>query len=248
MEIKFVTPYGIHTYEVDFEGRVHPVALLNFLQDAAVRHALTHGFSVPDLVRKGLTWVLSRYHARIFRYPKLGEKVEVQTWPSGRQGVFALRDFMMTGADGGTVLTATSSWMILDLKSKKPVRMDGLIPAEAVLEERALPDDFRSLPEVAETPDPVRFPVRRQDLDFNRHVNNVVYIQWGLEAVPKDVLMSCRPSRIEISYKAEAFIGDTILSGVREEPAGGGKERVFLHRIARESDGAEIARLRTTWE
>jgi medium-chain acyl-[acyl-carrier-protein] hydrolase len=246
MEIKFVRTYGIHTYEVDFEGRVHPVALLNYLQDAAGRHALAHGFSIPDLVRKGLTWVLSRYHARIFRYPMLGENVEVQTWPSGRQGVFALRDFIMTGADGGTILTATSSFMILDLNSKKPVRMDGLIPAEAVLEERALPDDFRSLPEVAETPDPVRFPVRRQDLDFNRHVNNVVYIQWGLEAVPRDILMSCRPSRIEISYKAEAFLGDAILSGAREDS--GGEGRTFLHRIARESDGAEIARMRTIWE
>lgn len=245
MDVKWVATFGIHTYEVDFEGRAHPASLLNFLQDAAGRHALAHGFSVPDLVRKGLTWVLSRYHARIFRYPMLGETVEVQTWPSGRQGVFALRDFMMTDADGGAVLTATSSWMILDLKSKKPVRMAGLIPAEAVLEERALPDDFRSLPEIAETPDPVRFPVRRQDLDFNRHVNNVVYVQWGLEAVPREVLMSCRPSGIEISYKAEAFLGDAILTGAREEPADG--ERVFLHRIARESDGAEIARLRTVW-
>ena len=246
MEMKLIKTYGLHTYDVDFEGRAHPAALLNFLQDAAVRQAAAHGFSVPDLVKKGLTWVLSRYHVRIFRYPKLGETIEVQTWPSGRQGIFALRDFKVTGPDGGTVLTATSSFMILDLNSKKPVRMDGLIPAEAVLEERALPDDFQSLPEVAETPDPVRFPVRRQDLDFNRHVNNVVYIQWGLEAVPHDVLMSSRPSRIEISYKAEAFLGDTILSGVREEP--GGEGRTFLHRITRETEGVEIARMRTIWE
>jgi medium-chain acyl-[acyl-carrier-protein] hydrolase len=246
--------FSVHTYESDFEGRARLVSLLNFLQDAAGDHASLLGWSVTDLLKKNMTWVLSRYHVAVRRYPAWGERIEVLTWPSGRHGFFALRDFEVSDASGSTILVGTTSWMILDLGRKQPLKIEEILPSNYVLEKRSLSDDFASLPMLAEADREVPFLVEANHLDLNRHVNNVVYIQWALEAAPEDILIRCRPVELEVSYRAEALYGDAVLSRASAVPApiatraGDRPGPVFLHQIVNARTGAELTRLRTGWE
>src|SRR5512136_1826457 len=115
--------YAVHAYETDFEGRVRLISLLNYLQDAAGDHATLLGWSVTDLLKKNMTWILSRYHVRIHSYPAWGEKLTVTTWPSGRHGYFALRDFDVADANGNSVLVGTTSWMVIDVELKHPFKL-----------------------------------------------------------------------------------------------------------------------------
>lgn len=238
--------YTVHTYETDARGLARPVALLNFLQDSAGDHAGRLGLSVVDLFKRNLTWVLSRYHVLIHRYPALGERLEVMTWPSGKHGYFAIRDFEVSDGDGGPVLSATSSWMVIGIEKKQPVKVDDVVGPGYAVEKRALDDPFTSLPVLSARESGVRFRVETGHLDWNRHVNNAVYVQWALEAVPPDFLMNRRPMEVEVSYRAEALYGDEVLSAaqrVPEEDAG----PVFLHQILNAATGGELARLRTRW-
>ena len=238
--------YTVHTYETDARGLARPVALLNFLQDSAGDHAGRLGLSVVDLFKRNLTWVLSRYHVLIHRYPALGERLEVMTWPSGKHGYFAIRDFEVSDGDGGPVLSGTSSWMVIGIEKKQPVKVDDVVGPGYAVEKRALDDPFTSLPVLSARESGVRFRVETGHLDWNRHVNNAVYVQWALEAVPPDFLMNRRPMEVEVSYRAEALYGDEVLSAaqrVPEEDAG----PAFLHQILNVATGAELARLRTRW-
>ena len=115
--------YTVHTYETDARGLARPVALLNFLQDSAGDHAGRLGLSVVDLFKRNMTWVLSRYHVLIHRYPALGARLEVMTWPSGKHGYFAIRDFEVSDGSGGPILSATSSWMVIGLEKKQAVKV-----------------------------------------------------------------------------------------------------------------------------
>ncbi len=258
--------FTVHSYELDFEGRVRLTALLNFLQDAAGDHAARLGWSVTDLMKQKMTWVLSRYHVRVFRYPAWGERIAVTTWPSGRHGYFALRDFEAADAEGRTVLVGTTSWMVLHLERKQPLKVDDILPTNYILDKRALPDEFSPLPVLGEADlaggkadRGVPFRVEMNHLDLNRHVNNAVYVQWALEAVPEEVLSHSRPVDLEVSYRAEAFYGDTILSKVRAVPVstpfsdaghgpGATPAREFIHQILNSATGVELTRLRTRWE
>jgi len=238
--------YTVHTYETDAGGLARPVALLNYLQDAAGEHAGRLGWSVIDLGKRNMTWVLSRYHVLIHRYPALGARLEVTTWPSGRHGYFALRDFEVS--DGaGAVLSATSSWMVIGLEKKQAVKVDDVIGPGYAVEKRALEDTFATLPVPAARDSEARFRVEMGHLDWNRHVNNAVYVQWALEAVPPEVLLNLRPMDIEVSYRAEALYGEEVISGAQRIP-GEGLEPVFLHQILNAATGAELARLRTRWK
>jgi medium-chain acyl-[acyl-carrier-protein] hydrolase len=236
--------FPVFTFNVDFEGKARLTYLLDLLQEAAREHAALLKVSIFDLQAKGLTWVLSRYHVRVSRYPAMGETVEVRTWPSGKKGVFALRDFEVRDAAGGPLLEATTSWLIISLDTKQPVRMDTVFLDERMLDRRAIADDFERLPSPPRADREATFRVLDRDLDFNRHVNNVVYVHWAIEGMPEGVLRTRRPTELEVVYKAEAFYGEEVLARVHLPDAPDG---AFLHAIVRPSDGVELARLRSSW-
>jgi len=237
--------YMVHYYDVDFRGLALPISLLNYLQDAAGEHAARLGFSVPELLKKELTWLLSRYHMKVFAYPKAGDEVEIATWPSGKQGVFALRDFEMKDPQGATIGAATSSWVLWNVSQKRPARLEEHLPERLVFPRRMIPDSFETLPA---TPSPdleLGFRVNMQDIDFNNHVNYAVYIQWALETLPEDILRSYVLSGIEVSYRAETFYRDEVVSRSQRETSRA--DAVFLHGIFNKANGTELARLRSTW-
>lgn len=241
MEPFFKRAFPVRAFEADPSGLARPISLLNFLQEAALDHAAALGVAVLELQRRDLTWVLSRYLLRFQRYPAVGETVEVQTWPSAREGMFTFRDFEVSvGAE--TVLSATSSWALLDLRSRRPVRLADALPDYPLHRHRVLTFPPERLPAPQRTDLELVFRVRRSDLDINRHVNNAVYLDWALESVPAEVAARSRPAEIEIAYRAEAFYGDTVL--VRTETAGGD---AFLHRLTSRGEGRELARVRTLW-
>ena len=241
-DLTFRKEFPIHSYELDYEGLAKPVSLLNFLQDAAGDHAARLGWSVTDLLKKNMTWVLSRTHVRVERYPAWGETVAVTTWPSGRHGFFAIRDFEAADGAGRPVLAATTSWMILDLARKQPLKLDGILTDGFVVAKRAVADDFAPLPALDRPDRELAFRVDSGHLDLNRHVNNAVYVQWALEAAPVE-LAGRRPFAIEVSYRAEAFSGDAVLARAKAMPG-----PAVLHQIVNASTGAELTRLRTRWK
>jgi|AMWB02.1.fsa_nt_gi acyl-ACP thioesterase len=238
----FSRSYRIRSYETDFRGILRPVALLNYLQDAASGHADLLGFSLHDLRVRDATWLLSRYHVIVDRYPGAGAELLITTWRSLLEGIYAFREFEITAADGSVIGCATSSWVLLNLRTKRPVKIREFLPALPVVRKRALVDDFPKLPKLGSTDAEQQFRARTADLDLNRHVNHAVYAEWALETVPLPVLQECFLSEIEIAYLNEAVSGNTIISRAERVDRG-----VFIHQLIREGDGKELTRLRTGW-
>jgi medium-chain acyl-[acyl-carrier-protein] hydrolase len=237
--------FQVRTYESDHRGLVRPVAILNYLQEVAGAHAEQLGFSVNNLLARGITWVMSRSHVRFLRDPGVGEKLRVRTWPSGRRGLHAMREFEVFDDSSQMVAVGTSSWVIVDIESKRPVRIEKVIPTYPPTARRALDDGFAALPVLTGADHELPFRVRLGDLDINQHVNNVVYAGWALEALPEQWQQCHRPAAIEIAYRSEAFSGDRVVSRAQAFTAGDASG--FLHQLVSEADGRELTRLRTLW-
>jgi len=245
----FEQEFPIRYHELDSHGLLRPVTLLNFVQDAGGMHAAQLGVSVRDIRQRGLTWVLSRVHLVVDRYPHADDVIMLRTWPSTREGLFSCREFEMRDRNGTLFSRATSSWAVLDLATRRPVRLQECLPEYPLTARRALEDDFATLPHFPDTPDgsfrEQPFLVRRRDQDSNHHVNNTVYTDWALEAVPDDVA-ACHLQSLEVSFRAEALYGDSILSQSVVSRCGDDAE--CLHRIVNSRDRRELARLRTRWK
>lgn len=246
MENIYTRNFTIRTYEVDAKARVKLSTIFNFLQEMAADHAGRLGASVVDLFVRNLTWVLSRYHIIIESYPIWGQQVKINTWPSTRETFFSLREFQMVDEKDNPMVLGTSSWILLDLKTKKPVLPAEFLPDYPHNPKRMIQDKFESLPKIKNPEIELPFRARMQDLDLNNHVNHVTSIEWGIETVPQEILRKYRLAEIEAAFRGEAFYGDRVLS--RTEKVDDGEAPVFVHQIVREKDGKELTRLRTTWE
>ncbi|HIJ95328.1 MAG TPA: acyl-ACP thioesterase [Desulfuromonadales bacterium] len=245
MNIGLERSFDIRHHELNTHGRLRPVILLAYLQSVASEHATLLGVSVRDLQKRGLTWVLSRLHVRVTCYPRGGDQLVLRSWPVSREGLFTVRDFELLDGKGENIGAASTSWAVLDMTSRRPVKIDENLPEYQLNPQRALDDSFATLP-VLENPEiRITMPVLRGDLDMNRHVNNTVYAGWGLEAAPETFAESCLPVEIEIGFRGEAFYGDTIVSLCGAEP---GETGSLLHRIEHAVNGRELARLRTRWQ
>jgi medium-chain acyl-[acyl-carrier-protein] hydrolase len=242
---RLVRTFVVGASEAGPRGVVKLASFLDYFQESAAEHAARLGASVLDLIKKRLTWVLSRYHIRVFHYPVWGEEVRMTTWPSFRHGLFALREFELTDQSGNAVAAATSSWMLLDVLRKKPVPVVENLGDFLQDPRRAIIDDFVPLPVLNKIDLELPFRVKMGDLDWNRHVNHAVYIEWAVESAPAEVISASLPVEIEVDYRGEVLYGETVLS--RLEILKEGEETALCHQIVRKGDSKELARARTLW-
>jgi acyl-ACP thioesterase len=238
--------YRLHTYETDTHGNMSIVALFNYLQDIASSHASSLHFGKEDLEKNDMFWVLSRIYAEMDYMPGWDSEIIITTWPRAIEGIFALRDYEIADSSGKRVGGATSAWLMLDSKTRRPKRPDQLlsllnqdVPAESSLGRN--PNKISAI-ESEEYRCP-SFKVKYSDLDVNMHVNNVKYIQWALDAYPLDFRIKNIMSSVEVNYISESFPGDEVSVGISQN----GEDK-FLHSVRRDNDGKELCRIEVKWK
>jgi acyl-ACP thioesterase len=245
MEAIFEKTFPVSYHELDSHGNLRLLTILNYLQDIAGAHSARLGVSVADLRPRGLTWVLSRIHLLVESYPRAEETVVVRTWPATRKGLFTNREFELRNAHGACVARASTSWALLKLATRRPVRLEDHLPPYPLVPCRAVDDEFAPLPPLPEeVASEMGFRVLRSDLDINHHVNNTVFAGWAVEAVPDEIAEGAL-TELEIAFRAEVLYGETIVS--RCVVVEGGETPLCLHRIVNSRDGKELSRLRTRW-
>jgi medium-chain acyl-[acyl-carrier-protein] hydrolase len=233
-------PFAVHSFDADAFGHLAPAALAGYLQEAAGRSAEALGVGFARMQREGLTWVLAREQVELDRAVRLGDTLEVETWPSGLDRLAALRDFrlFLRGEEVGRAIT---TWFALDLSTRRPARLDALIPERLrASAPHALPAGAGPLPLLDQAAIDRRFQVRFADIDANLHVTHSSYLSWAAEAVDEATWRGQRIASFDIQFLSECHLGAYVRS--RSAEVGGGR----LHSIVREADGKELARARTT--
>jgi len=186
------------------------------IMTAAVESSLMHTYTTPHLFEyytsNGLAWVITHWHVRINRFPKVNEAVKIATWPVRFRGLFAERGFEMADERGESLLCANSNWVLLDRQKLKPVRASqeiidyyGPTYPSKIDTDFAIPkpDGFEALARRD-------YAVQRRDIDIFGHANNVRYIEWAMEDIPEDVYCGYMPYELKAAYKKENIAGDKV--------------------------------------
>jgi acyl-ACP thioesterase len=199
------------------------------------------------LIEGGLAWVLSRLELEMERWPEADEEIVIETWPDALNRLFTERKFLIFDASDRRIGSATTLWLVLDLKRRRPVRL----PARVVERLTALGlDDTPTRGGDLLPPDPIEheipFTVRRADLDLAGHVNNTSYVEWAVEAVPDEIWDIQELASLEIDFRSECHHGQTVVSRSQLTDRGEGIE--VRHQLMRPDDGTEVARARTRWK
>lgn len=185
---------------------------MNMAQEAAGRHAVHLGFGYDDLIKTNTAWILSRVHVEFVDTPKWREEITLSTWHKGLNRLFFLRDFLITDNEGGERVKATTSWLVLNLETRRLVRdpqlmEDGTVCSENVIE---TPADKVQMPKDVE-PELVRTHlVSYSDIDTNGHTNNAMYMQWSMNAVGYEITSSRPVKEFTINFNHETKAGDHV--------------------------------------
>lgn len=210
----FEKQYEVGFNEVDFDGMMKSVSIMDWFQNTASSQSHALGIPVTDLISRGITWVVYKYRLKIIKRPRWRDPVKVRTWRRPQLNDFsAPREFEVTAADGSILAIATGIFKLIDIKSKTVLSPEVMIPHYPLFDRILFQEDtMTSFSELADGYDfESSFKIRRSDLDMNRHVNNVNYVSWAMESVPDALWKKNWASEIEVFFKRSAEYPGTIV-------------------------------------
>ncbi|MEW6504710.1 MAG: acyl-ACP thioesterase domain-containing protein [Chloroflexota bacterium] len=208
--------FRVHVYETDLNNRWKPAAFFQSMEEAAANHARNLGYDYPDMMAKGMIWVLSRLKIRFDAFPTIPDKIILQTFPKGiQQKIFFSRDFLFTLQSGKRLAVATSAWLLIDPHKRRmllPTSLPGSLPSNdglstlnENLEKIALPGEM--------TPILTR-TAGYSDLDLMNHVNNARYVEWVCDCFPPEHYRRYLPAWLQINYNHEVLPGASVTLSV----------------------------------
>ena len=83
---------------------------------------------------------------------------------------------------------------------------------------------------------------------MNGHVNNVSFIDWAVESTPRAVADAAQLTDLQMEFRAEALLGDEVLTQSAHTPESGAAETIFNHRLTHAQDGRILALARSVWQ
>ncbi len=241
-DLRYENWYQIRSNEIDKTKRMNASALIQLLQETAMQHVIRLKISALELEPMGLGWALIQQSIRIFRRPLVGERVRVLTYPCGKQRVFTFRDFHMFDEAGRKLAEGSTTWLLMDLRTRGiarfPEHIEQMIAMTEQQEHLARPE---KVPTRLDAPTRTRtFEVLWHDLDFNGHLTNAFFTKWMLETVPVEILETHELEALHIKFQGEALLGDVITGKVAPIDAG-----TYLHLLVKGDQ--DLAYGRSEW-
>ncbi|MCH5275161.1 MAG: acyl-[acyl-carrier-protein] thioesterase [Lachnospiraceae bacterium] len=193
--------------ETDRECRLTLESLLDYFQDCSTFHSEDLGVGIEYLNERNLFWVLISWQIIIDRYPKLGEKVTVGTFPYAFKGGFGYRNFCMLDEAGNDIAKANSLWILLEKDILRPGHPTREMLEKYTLEEK-LPMEYAGrridIPQNGGMKEAIT--VMPWHLDTNNHVNNGQFVRIAMSVLPKHVSLA----QMRAEYKQQAHLDDIL--------------------------------------
>ena len=209
---KLIQKFQIPCYNTDMSRRLKPASFMDLAQEAATLHANILGFGYDDLIVSGNAWIISRMRVIFVDTPKWRDDVILTTWHKGLNRLFFLRDFLMTDNEGNVKVKATTSWLVLNLDTRRLVRDPHLLDEGKTCVENVIeiPADKVVMPKDAEVKLVMEHEAAYSDLDMNGHVNNAIYMQWAMNAVNYEISSERPVKEFTINFNHEIKPQETV--------------------------------------
>ncbi|MCM1150572.1 MAG: thioesterase [Alistipes sp.] len=239
---KSIYYYRVEPQEVDFTLRATIASLGATILNTAGVDAHGKGFGVDALNEGNRSWVLSRIAFEFDRRPEQYADYAVATWISDYGRVLSTRNFTLADSTGAEFGRAVSQWAMIDLSTRSAVDLSwvGDAHADAIVDAPPPAEKPRKIRAVAPTQH-YEHRVVYSDIDFNRHVNTMRYIEMMLDMLPVERLTDDAPVRLDVHFLKECRYGQTLFVGAEIH------DRDALFEISND-EGAVAVRAAIGWK
>jgi acyl-ACP thioesterase len=226
-------------------GEASPTTILTLLEETAADHCYSINNSLYDLEQQNIGWVLFSGFMKMDRYPNYKEKITIRTWLSAYSMIKGFRENIIYDEQNNIIGKARGLWVFFDIEKRKPIQIFDVIKEKwSFFNEECLNHNISKKINVVESSIPQKsFHVNRFDVDTNKHVNNIRYLQWLVESISDDIIDNYYLQSIDGRFIGEAQYGDTIFSFTEKDV----NDNSFVHAIKTQNNKT-CATARTVWK
>ena len=208
----------VKSADCDCFYKAKPSFYFSLNQEMGGLHANEKGCSLKQIYdSEQKTWMILRTRMEIDAIASWTDTIELRTWCQEGYRLYGPR--IIEAIDEKTkapLFSSISWWVIMDIARKRPCKPDyyterlPFADKSKYYKNPVLP----AFPAIDETKEecfdvnPVR--INYYDTDYNRHVNNISYVNWMLESFPKDFLDKNEPTLLDVKWEKQSFYTDNL--------------------------------------
>jgi acyl-ACP thioesterase len=203
-------------WEINFmqctpNGYLKYTDLCNILQLTAAGHSEIGGISFTDMQEFNQAWVLSRMRVEISNLPKWKDIVTVKTWIISLENSRSVRALEMY-VNGEKMVGSETFWAVFNTKIRRPEAL--ALPHQHFIKYPDNPSTEGNVKKI-NVSDVKKIISNRKillsDLDIVNHVNNVKYLEWCLDLVNPELILSRKLKSFDMNFMKELMYDDEVL-------------------------------------
>lgn len=205
--------YDVKYTDADAYDNLKLSSLLSFLEESACLSADELGFGYSVIQPKNIGFILVNWYIELYRPVRLGQPLEVHTWPLPPKKLIFLRDFELF-CHGEKVGAATARWCMIDTQNYSMLPVSVFFKEEDFKNyntERSVDAVVWKIPRVGGSAQ-VRYrkPVTYSDYDHYFHVNNTKYADFMMDVFSVEELSRKFIRKVQITYVKQSKAGEEL--------------------------------------
>ena len=208
---EYTNKYTLTAGESNACGRMPLTLVTERIIEVATEHANALGIGYAALITRNIGWVLSRLSIEMTRYPIINEEYSFTTWIESYNRHFSERNVAIHDGSRAIIGYARTVWVAMDFASRTVADLTAF--EREAFPTADLPCPIPKAPRISPLPPEAEnesYTFRYCDIDFNRHVNTVRYLElilnhWPLEHHDRHIV-----SRLDLMFHHECRFGETV--------------------------------------
>ncbi len=201
----FIENFKMGLTDIEKDNKIKNIAILKMLENIGSYHSDIAGYGTNDIPIKKLSWILLDWKLKVIKRPTYGENLEIHTWARVANKFFTYRDFEIYDGNKNLCAIATSKWTLVNIEEGKMSKITEDVINSYKPEEKEVFEEekLEKLQEPKEFISNITYTVKRKDIDINKHMHNLYYLDLAYEALPEDVYNTNIFDNVRIMYKKE---------------------------------------------
>ena len=204
--------YKIGLEDIGINNEATNKALLEIMQNVSGFHSASIGYGVLEVEYKKRAWMLLDWKMKVIKRPKYNEEIVAETWSRKVERLYAYRDFQLKDNEGNIIAIGTSRWIFVDIDRRRPVRLTADIADlyESETDKQVFKGEIEDINSNENYIFKKDYFIQRRDIDINKHMHNLNYLDMAYEILPDDVYNNKTFDNVRIVYKKEILYGEKV--------------------------------------
>lgn len=200
--------FVVTTSTCDADGKLQFFSALQMMQDCSEMWLESEPTVARYFTENQMTQLLAARQVEVVRVPRFRERLRVTTSVYEVKPMFGFRNTFIYDANGEPCYRSWSMGAFVYMTSGRLSRIDNDVINSVTIEEK-LPMTYGDRrihinAPLQWMPEPIR--VQRCDIDYNRHVNNAVYVRIAQDLLPDGFCIGA----MLVEYRRPARYGETL--------------------------------------